>query len=178
MKVQRFVDRKIAQVIAGHTQHPPGTAYQAVNHQLRKVVCQYTINEHFGIFAWHHPQPYVLIAFIFSGKEAHRCLYNNLCCSCKKHLVSDTLLWTFYHALLKMYIATTLLFDWLKSLVCNKLLRNKLSLQPIVKQRDVVQPVVAVTSCLATSCRQEDVTQRVGHKELARPRFNLFFFPY
>ena len=32
VKVQRSVDRKMAQVIAGHTQQPPHTAYRAVNH--------------------------------------------------------------------------------------------------------------------------------------------------
>ena len=41
VKVQRSVDRKMAQVIAGHTRQPPHTAYRAVNHRIRTVVGQY-----------------------------------------------------------------------------------------------------------------------------------------
>ena len=49
VKVQPSVDGKMAQVIAGHTQQPPRTAYKAVNHRIRKVIGQYTINEYFAI---------------------------------------------------------------------------------------------------------------------------------
>ena len=61
--------------------------------------------------------------------------YNNLCCSCNEHLLSDTLLCSFYHVMLITYAATTLCFDWL------------------TLQRFIAQQVVAATSCLATRCR-------------------------
>ena len=41
VKVQQSVDRKKAQVIAGHTLQPPRAAYRAVNYRIRTVVGQY-----------------------------------------------------------------------------------------------------------------------------------------
>ena len=64
-----------------------------------------------------------------------------------KNTYSATLCYVhFYHVMLIMFAATNLLFDWLKSWLCNELSRNKLLLERDVSQRDVTQRVVAATS--------------------------------
>ena len=88
VKVQRSVDRKMAQLISGHTWQPPRTAYKAVNHRICTVVSQYD--------QWNTWEYLRGIAHIVTSQSPsvsvtpkHTEANDNLCCSCKEHLATQ-----------------------------------------------------------------------------------------
>ena len=176
VKVQQTADRKMAKAIVGHVAHTRVSTYSLQSCESSNSQGHWPVYDQWTLWNISMASPTTL-RFNFLMFRWHWCTdasYPSVCYSCKEHLLSDTLLCTFYHVMLMMYAAMVLRFDWLKSWLCNEFSCNKLLSQWVVSKWDVAQRVVtaknsrcnelsgnvlSATRCRATSYR---MPQHVG----------------